>query len=310
MSTTNSNYSARVTGFDVTDFYQAAAVGPFNQLSNGSLAAFVLFIVRGEYQQLGQVNPDSQFLWGNLDAALFTGWSLSIEPGTVNPQAPMLRASLGDGVAVNFAESEVFMDVGGPSVIERLCLAGLFWDGDNGTLCLTLNGAIVAVASTGVGAYVPSASAARLGTDPPGAVSASFVDFVACGYGLTALPLSATDRTIGAFAGGHFRSAREGLKGGFYFQSQQGLLATDWVHRYEAGTLGQGNTGTISKSASGASLTTLPAAPLVWTDVGSAAPGMVPSPVNLTREGSLLVSSCKNPDWAVPTGYPFPGLPA
>jgi hypothetical protein len=299
----NDNLIQAVSGFDVVDdvstgHYQAASAGAFNQGNavDGSFAAFCTFYVRGELVAMPSSLPASgaQFLWGNLSGN--NGWSLSLGladnvlsliatigtgAGTVTVAFPLTGSALPSG---NFA-----------SVIERLIMAALWYDGDN--LALTVNGNLVAPSAV-VASFGVSNAAVRMGLNPAGSAPAIYADIVSVGF-YNGVPLSATTRTIGQLAGLAFRSARESFGSGLILPDS----GHDWTYRYWARTLAFTNApaaANVRKNSIGTSITAPAPANQPLVDIGlggsqdtaGTAIALLPS-----TDSGLFLASQKNVDW-------------
>lgn len=312
MSTPNNNYVQSLAGFTANDYYEAGDVADFNAVDD--FAAFVLFWIRGQYQNSDPIGAQDSFLWGNIDDANFTGWAIRIVAGSTfdaggTTRDPVLVGALGDGVA-NFNNASLLLTDVTANVLksgytERLILATLMFDAGNALAGLGVNGSLPGL--TGA-VYVPSALPPRLGLNPDGSQPATDVDIVSAGYIQGDLFSGAT---FGRVAGDTFRNARENNNGAFFTNQVIGL---DWVHRYVAINNGP---GTLVRSAQGTALAAYPPAPASLVDVGASGRGNLaagslfpPNPLALTRTGAgTVVDQIKNPDWYASEGFLF-NLPA
>src|SRR5512147_3174457 len=140
----NNNYIQSIGGFDGGEgpaaFYASPNAGPFNtrNAADGSFAAFCTFYLRGETVMMPSSLPSSSaFLWGNLSGN--TGWALHL---VLTSNVLNLVASIGTGAAVvaaSFPLTATALPSGNPtSVIERLIMAGLWFDGAD--MVLSVNG--------------------------------------------------------------------------------------------------------------------------------------------------------------------------
>ena len=282
----NANYLATLN-CGVDSFYTALSAGAFNQRSaTGSFAAFVAFIVRGDFQRFALPLSviTEQWLWGNADGS--SGWSLTLENGVEGPVFVARVFNLaGVAVSQSFAIGNVF---------ERLTMLGLWFDGTN--VYLSANGVVVTgVATAGIR---NSARPPRLGADAlggPAVMGADSIDFISCGYAPVDLDGAAgtASGTLGRLVGSSYVAFCEALDGAF-LDPNQGI---DWLHRYSIEAVSAGLLATTVKTVDGSRVTAAAAAPATLPDVGNGGPvsGGSGGPVALTRTSTGTVSGRKSP---------------
>lgn len=319
----NDRYVSAAERFGANGFYEAASVGAFNPTAN-PFGAFVLFYFLGETQDPGLSTPITpatpMFLWGNLDTAGQTGWSLEVDNNTPTNDGPRLVANIGTGGAIHkFVHplTALAASGGGRGFVEQLILWEFWQDAD--VLCTAINGNIVTLEDNGDTHLAPlniapSANLARLGQSPEGNRPASTVGIVSAGFfnGLTTA-------TPGSTVGSHFRNARASLQGSPFFENLPVFF--DWTHRFEAYSLfAQYNQLVQKPNMAVVDPTKYPTPQATWPDVSLGsftynAPAVTP-PVhaNLTFNGNNVVpllTSIKNPTWFVPSSstawIPNPG---
>lgn len=303
MTTPNNNYVTGVERLGAANrAYTAAASGPFNLA--GDFCAFVLFWVFGRYQSQTAAVAKAMELWGNFDSVGSTGWGLRIVPDAGDAEIPVLQAIVGDGVGTceNNLPLARITPGEGSSYIERLIMAGLWYDSVNQNVRLSVNGSLQAGTPALANPYAPSAVPPSLGMGAAG--DADDVAFVACGYGRPGFP-NILDTDSGAFAGSSFYSARASNSGGFLEPD----LGTDWIHRYELTSAVSGvGGGVIQKNAAGPTIVTRVPAPDALLDVGGTGfanlelPSLTPNPVNLLAVDGQSpeisrIAIRRNPDW-------------
>lgn len=321
MGAINSNYVAGITGFTAFSYFEAPNnIGSFN--AAGDFSAFVAFWLDPSFIALGVADPSEQFLIGNKDDANDTGWALRILPGgnglPGSSADPILVAEVGNGAAtvqsaLAFTDSNNLTPQPGVSYINRLILAGLWYDSALEQIWLTVNGNPMPVGDVGA-PYAPSALALRVGRSPNGTGSESSNQSIIFGCGYSAPPFFPTQNNFFRLAGTHFQSAREGLFSG----AVEAYSSLDWIHRWDAGQAGVGRQGTLGTAATGGGpfVTSFPPAPATWTDVGGqmarnlSTAGQSEDPIDLTAvtvPGVQTVQTLKNPDWYHGAAYAFLG---
>ncbi len=316
MTAPNNNYVVAAQNLDNDNaFYQAAAAAPFNPA--GDFAAFVLFWLDGTAQSQAAENADSADIWGNAFNAGNDGWSIEIDPGGgALPGAAVdmvLVATVGDGAARVRAAFPLSLSTVGagvmPSYINRLILAGLWYDSAAQTVWLSVNGSLQPPSAALAGAYSPSANAPSLGRSNLSGTGQG-VSIVAAGFSPApaAFPLASN---AGGLAAENFVKSREALDGHYLYW----IGGLDWVHRYQfSSALTQ---GTIATSPTGPVLQSFPALPASLPDLGglgptnATTPGLGANPVALNRVDDVLANSWlvqnRNPDWYSGGAFQFLG---
>jgi hypothetical protein len=324
----NANFTAALSGFANAGpyGYRSADAADFGAVSeNGSFAAFVTVIPRGSAQS-SQLN--AQYLWGNNDASdANRGWSISIE--IVGGQLAIVgRVGYGSGV------SEITLAISGTGLsafAERMMQIGLWLSTANSPgVRLTVNGSIAAVAGVTLpDTFAPSAFPVGLGIPPvsPSTIAATEIDIVGAGY--TYNVDFDNDDDVADYAGRAWNAARGACGAAVALDPDTGA---DWVHRYSAAQLGQGQPAAITKQPTSAQLrqdafpnpdgyATVPAAVTladqgnVLTPTNADTQIVAYNPVALSRLGALFTGGYvvapflrgrKNVDWYQGGSYLIP----
>lgn len=270
------------------------AFNPDGGGSGRSLAA-VLFKVNAAGFDATQVIAQGH-LWGNISGN--TGWALELLAVGADL---VLQARVGNaGVPALVVLGSA---LGENSCVERLILATVLIDQNNDTVELYINGGRVA---TGSGTYVNSALNPRVGLDPAGGNGITATDIVGCAYLSDAF-------SDGAFlSGSNFLTSREDNAVGYVLRYFVGNY--DYDHRYNAqngpffpflnpnGTLAifQGSNPTPSYFY--LPTTVDDSKPIL--DVGNAGSAAIVgvTPITLTANGKIVVTTTRECDWFVPGG--------
>lgn len=298
------NYTTLCRGFATNAYYRGASVGGFNAVAeDGVFAAYCTFAINGAIQDPGGV-PNRHYIWGNSEDAAFSGWSIEL---VQSGGELLLQAKVGNGAAyvtvqepITGAAVAATGQVPASGVFNRLMMAMMWLDGTN--LVLAVNGTVCGFTAFDEATLVASSLSASLGAGAAAVAAngATYADIASCGYSSDVT--FAFGSQIGPTeAGSAFAAAQEAAGSGF-MDDPSGL---DWTHRYDFRTAAAGlGSSTLSKTAAGNRIASLPPAPQSIADVGGLGRSNLAaySPIALNRGGvsttNPALTQRKNMDWA------------